>query len=180
MTNTRQENQQDIYVYPCDIWFGGGETRLRTVLGSCVAVTLWHPTLRIGGLCHFMISRSPASLKPDRGGCYADSAMAMLEREIEATGRPPHEFEAKLFGGGIMFPCPDAGCDISTNRVNERNIAAGRELAKYFGHPVVAEHLGGHGHRQLVFDVASGLAWLKHSPVVCEGWCRRCKKEKVA
>jgi len=170
---------QEIYVYPCEIWFGGGETRLRTVLGSCVAVTLWHPKLRIGGLCHFMISRAPASMRPEREGCYADSAMAMLQSRIAATGCAPSEFEAKLFGGGIMSTCRDATLELQPYQVQERNIAAGRELAKLFGHPVVAEHLGGHGHRQLVFDVSTGLAWLKHSPVVCDEGCRRCKKEQM-
>ncbi len=29
--------------------FGGGPTRISTLLGSCVSITLWHPRKRIGG-----------------------------------------------------------------------------------------------------------------------------------
>ncbi len=165
----RTLTMQDIYVHPCEIWFGGGPTRLRTTLGSCVAITLWHPTLKIGGLCHFMISRSPVARRAGREGCYADSAMVLLQQKIAATGHRPEEFEAKLFGGGMMFACPDTPKQCLSHRVQIFNIAAGRALARQYGHPLVAEHLGGRGHRQLIFDIESGLAWLKHTPVSCAG-----------
>jgi chemotaxis protein CheD len=28
---------------------------IRTVLGSCVSITLWHPVKRVGGMCHFLL-----------------------------------------------------------------------------------------------------------------------------
>lgn len=168
---------QDIHIHSCGHWFGGGEIRLRTILGSCVAITLWHPGLRVGGLCHFMIAKAPASKRGaapgERDGCYGDLAMALLQREIAAYGLLPGELEAKLFGGGQMLPCPDDGSGgCLPSKVQAQNIAAGRELVARFGHPLVAEHLGGHGHRNLVFDLTTGLAWLKHTPGDC-GRCRR-------
>lgn len=172
---------QDIHVHPCEIWFGGGPTRLRTLLGSCVAITLWHPLLRLGGLCHFMVSRSPAvARRAGREGCYAESAMVLLQQKIAATGHRPEEFEAKLFGGGMMFACPDTPRQCLSHRVQIYNIAAARALTQQYGHPVVAEHLGGQGHRQLIFDVETGLVWLKHTPGSCSG-CGGCQqKEKAA
>jgi chemotaxis protein CheD len=38
----------------------------------------------------------------------------------------------------------------------------GLNLLKQHGFTIKAEHLGGNGHRNLVFDVWSGLVWLKH------------------
>jgi len=171
---------QDIYLYPCEVWFGGGQTRVRTVLGSCVAVTLWHPTLGIGGMCHFMMPRSPVSRSKERDGCYADKAMALLRAKIRTTGRPPEEFEAKLFGAGSMFCNPCGAAECIPRQLQDRNIISGRKLVMDFGHRVVAEHLGGHGHRQLVFDIATGLAWLKHTPPPDWDRCGRCPKARAA
>lgn len=158
---------QDIHIHSGGVWFGGGDVRLRTILGSCVAITLWHPTRRIGGLCHFVTARAPAARRGDRNGCYGDSAMALLQ-EIVATGLDPRAFEAKLFGGGQMFTCTaDSPKQCLPTRVQASNIAMGRELVQRFEHPLVAEHLGGRGHRNLVFDLTTGLAWLKHTPISC-------------
>ena len=173
---------QEIYLHPCDLWFGSGEVRLRTVLGSCVAITLWHPASATGGMCHFMMSQYPDSRKQKREGCYADSAMAVLQEKIRATGRRPQEFVAKLFGAGKMFCGAGQRSECMPMRVQQNNIAAGRELTEHYGHRVVAEHLGGRGHRQLVFDITTGLAWLKHTPGVdcerCDG-CISCAKERA-
>ncbi|AFL75941.1 chemotaxis protein CheD [Thiocystis violascens] len=171
---------QDIYIHPCEVWFGGGRTRLRTTLGSCVAITLWHPTLHIGGICHFMLSHSPSVRRVDREGCYADTAMELLQAKLCATGQRPEAFEAKLFGAGNMFCRSGLSSKSIPIRIQERNIAAGRELAMQYGHRVVAEHVGGRGHRQLVFDLATGLAWLKHAGGSCADHCECRCAEKAA
>ena len=49
----------DVFLQPGEFYFGEEKTRIRTLLGSCVAVTLWHPKLRIGGMCHYMLPRRP-------------------------------------------------------------------------------------------------------------------------
>lgn len=159
-----------IFLQPCEVWFGGGQTRLYTLLGSCVAITLWHPVLHVGGMCHFMMEcRSPGrSRHPD--GCFADKAMAALEARIRAVGCHPEEFEAKLFGGGCMMS-GTSGFDAA--RLPESNIAAGREMVARCGHPIVAEHLGGEGHRHLIFEIETGQTRLRFTPkeaaVTCMG-----------
>ena len=154
---------KEIFVHPCEVWFGGGHVRLRTILGSCVAITLWHPTLRVGGMCHYMTSCRHVQRANQTNGCHAEKAMEMLQAKIRATGRSPDEFEAKVFGGGHMFP--DKGGPIChLGWVQVANITAGKELLARHGHRVVAEHLGGEGHRQLIFEVPTGQVWLKHNP----------------
>ena len=44
----------EIYLQPGELWFGDANTRIRTILGSCVAITLWHPHRRIDGMCRYM------------------------------------------------------------------------------------------------------------------------------
>lgn len=160
----------EIFLQPGELWFGDEHTRIRTLLGSCVAVTLWHPGRRIGGMCHYLLpNRSSHRGANERDGRYGDEALDMLLREIRAKHGHPSEFEAKLFGGGYMFQrngCSEKGC---AGQVQDRNIAAGRELMARHGLKVKAQHLGGHGHRQVIFDVWSGHVWLKHTPLTAAG-----------
>lgn len=157
----------EVFLQPGDIWFGSGQVRLRTILGSCVAITLWHPQRRIGGMCHFMLPE-PLQLQLQRGkpdGRYATDAMQILLRRMDACGTRPEQFEVKLFGGGRMFPSMDRLASGGVGAVQERNVEMARELAAQHGLQIKAEDLGGSGHRQVLFDIDDGAAWVKHTPL---------------
>lgn len=155
----------DIFLQPGEIFFGDADTRIRTILGSCVAITLWHPRRRIGGMCHFMLPERRRGERSELDGRYADEAMLLLIEEITRASTRAHEYEAKLFGGGNMF-APREQKQIT---VAERNIDAGRELLRRHGFNVLVEHLGGRGHRQIIFEVGSGDVWVRqHAPVTME------------
>jgi len=73
----------DIFLRPGDHYFTDRKnTRIRTLLGSCVSITFWHPRLLIGGMCHYMLPERGNELRaedwhaPD--GRYADEAVALL------------------------------------------------------------------------------------------------------
>lgn len=157
----------EIFLQPGELWFGDDETRIRTILGSCVAVTLWHPQRHVGGMCHYMLPMRPqiqraAFRAPD--GRYGDEAIELLIQEIGAAGTRPHEYIVKLFGGGRMFPTADP-----TQSVPNKNVAAARALVVRHGLKVVAEHLGGQGHRHVMLDIWSGRTWLRHSSLLPMG-----------
>lgn len=162
VTAATDDDVLEIFLQPGEFYFGEGRTRVRTLLGSCVAISVWHPRLKIGGLCHYML--------PGRGGHhgmhraldgrYADEAMLLFAREMRAAGTTPREYDAKLFGGGRMFA---NGCEVcrSGMDVPNRNVLRGRELVQQYGLRLKAEHLGGEGHRNLLFEIWSGDAYLK-------------------
>ena len=156
------EHVFDVFLRPGELFFGDRQTRIRTVLGSCVSLVLWHPGRCVGGMCHFMLP-SRGRPGPARGkaldGRYADEAMAMLTREIDLLGAPRHEYQAKVFGGGDMFS--ETGKPGAV-RVGLRNVRAVRELIAENGFEIAVEHLGGTGHRHVIFDVWSGAVWMKH------------------
>ena len=37
------------------LYFGTQAGTVRTLLGSCVALVLWHPQRRIGAMCHYLL-----------------------------------------------------------------------------------------------------------------------------
>ena len=93
----------DIFLQPGDVYFGDRGTRLRTVLGSCVSITFWHPRLLLGGMCHYMLPERAGAADDRRDGRYADEALDLLIEEMLAAGTQPRDYEAKIFGGGRMF-----------------------------------------------------------------------------
>jgi chemotaxis protein CheD len=144
---------------PGDFHFGGGHTRISTLLGSCISITLWHPHRRIGGMCHYMLAeRRIKRRRIDHAaldGHYADDAIALFLQQITEAGTRAGEYQAKLFGGGNMF---NNGGDPMA--IGTRNIDRGRELLAASNIALIAEHVGGNGHRKLHFDLHSGHAWL--------------------
>lgn len=89
-------------IHPGDWYFGTEYKRLRTVLGSCVALTAWHPTLKLGGLCHYLLASAPDARITGRDCRYAVNALEQMKLAMLAFGRPS-DFELGLFGGGDMF-----------------------------------------------------------------------------
>jgi hypothetical protein len=94
----------EIFLQPGDWYFGDKDTRIRTLLGSCIAITIWHPRLRVGGMCHFLLpGRGVCTPSVGLDGRYGDEAIAALMQELWRQRTHPGEYVCKIFGGGNMF-----------------------------------------------------------------------------
>jgi chemotaxis protein CheD len=151
----------EIFLQPGEVYFGESDTRIRTLLGSCVAVVMWHPDLLVGGMCHYMLPTRDRNGSREMDGRYADEAMELMLREIRSAGTWPREYQVKLFGGGHMFSERQAASDA---HVGAKNVEMARRLMKQHGFSSCAEHLGGSGHRNIFFDIWSGHVWVRHQP----------------
>ncbi|MGB0128208.1 MAG: chemotaxis protein CheD [Rhodocyclaceae bacterium] len=149
----------DIFLSPGEFFFGDEDTRIRTVLGSCVAITLWHPRRRIGGMCHYMLPSRGQGRSHQLDGRYCDEAIAMFLRETRGTRTLPGEYEVKVFGGGNMFPHRHH----HLLDVGRRNAETGLDLLSRHGFHVKARHLAGSGHRNVVFELWSGDVWMRYT-----------------
>ncbi len=150
-----------IFLAPGELYFGQSPDRIRTLLGSCVAITLWHPLLKLGGMCHFMLPDRPEKKSATLDGRYANEAIEMFLNEIRHNKTHPAEYQAKIFGGGNMFPNIHKG-SYGLN-IGARNCEAARQLLGKYSFQLVSENLSGIGHRVLMFDLENGAAWLKHT-----------------
>ncbi|MDP2783479.1 MAG: chemotaxis protein CheD [Sulfurimicrobium sp.] len=149
----------EVFLNPGDFHFGAETRRIHTLLGSCVAITLWHPVLRIGGMCHFMLPSRSRQEGGELDGRYGDEAVQMFLCEIDKFDTRPSEYQVKLFGGGNMFK------DFSSSTVAsvaQRNAEAGADLLRQNGFCVECEDVGGNGHRRVIFDLRDGNVWVKH------------------
>jgi len=158
----------EVFLQPGEFYFGEEMTRIRTLLGSCVAVTLWHPRLRIGGMAHYMLPQRPSRATDQAlDGRYAEEVMLMFQRELQQTRTRPADYRVKLFGGGRMFAHVQKAKRHAD--VSDRNVEIGRQLMVQHGFKIHAEDLGGDGHRNVVFDLWSGDVWLKKTARTLSG-----------
>jgi chemotaxis protein CheD len=148
----------DIYLRPGDYAIGEGECRIRTLLGSCVSMTLWHRARRVGAMSHCLLPRRE---RPGGSGLdpkYGEDALRLIVSDLDVRGIDPAECEAKLFGGADMFPASGRSAGMHIGR---RNGETARELLEGYGIPVVSGSLFGVGHRKIVFDIGTGHVWAR-------------------
>ena len=170
-----------VFVKPGDWCFAEEPLLMRTVLGACVALTVWHPLLRYGGMCHYLHAQRPgAAACAQLDARYADEAMELLLGAMHHAGTRPADYRLKLFGGARRFPTA-AMATGHAGRPHE-NLEAGVALARRHGLALVPGDVGGSAHRQVVFDSWSGEAWVRHhegDQVRCDGcgWSGECSAQ---
>lgn len=153
----------EIYLLPGDFHFGRENTRIHTLLGSCVSIALWHPILHIGGMCHFVLPSRGKTGTQRLDGRYADEAVKLILRQIGKNHTLPGEYQVKLVGGGNMFQSVHGG---KTFDVGRGNIEAARLLLEASGFNIQAEDVGGNGHRRVIIDLCDGSVWVRHEKVL--------------
>ena len=139
----------EVFLQPGELYFGDRYTRLRTLLGSCVSIVLWHRAALLGGMCHYLLPTcSHPNQKPDSR--YADVALHQLLQEVRMSGTHARDYRISLFGGGNMLESS------SRQHIGRKNIEAGLVLLAAHGLTCHARDVGGEGYRSLIFDVWSG------------------------
>jgi len=148
----------DVALLPGEYFVGGAQHRIRTLLGSCVAMTLWHPQLRIGAMSHFLLPRRDPSRPGAPDGRYGEEVLALMLAQLRRRGVDARQCQAKVFGGGAMFPQiePHGGAGIG-----HQNAQAALHMLERHDIDVVSQSVLGVGHRQIVFYVRSGDIWVR-------------------
>jgi chemotaxis protein CheD len=156
--------QKRIMVLLGGIAVAGEDTQLEAEIGACVAIVLWHEATRMGGMCHFMEPQRPDH-EPiyHLDGLYGDEAIQILLLRACALGVHPRALTARIFGGaGIGQSVEPLG---SSARLGAANIKMAERLLFRHGVEITSRHVGGHGHRSLRFDVATGKVQLHFKPI---------------
>jgi chemotaxis protein CheD len=142
------------FLYPGTLFAEQETHRVTTVLGSCIAVCLFDPTRRIGGINHYMLPLwNGEGLPTPRYGNVA--IIALIER-LQGFGCLTTRMQAKLFGGAAMW---DNGNSFVS--VGERNIDQAWLMLERYGIPVVAKDLGGSASRKIIFNSETGEVLLR-------------------
>jgi chemotaxis protein CheD len=147
--------RQDIYLHPGKIFASSEACDVKTILGPCVAVCLWDPTKRIGGVAHFLLPYSIGNGQSSPK--YGDIAIYFLIERILSLGSSRQDLKAKLFGGACVLDAMRS----PQNTLGLKNIEMARSLLEEERIPIVADDVGGRRGRKLIFRTDDGSAWVK-------------------
>jgi chemotaxis protein CheD len=131
----------------------GDVTLITLGLGSCVAVALWDPAARVGGLAHVLLPSRTLARDQSNPAKFPETAVPLLIERIAALGGSPHRLTARLVGGAAMFANISSS---SVAQMGERNVIAMREALKTARVPVMAEDTGKDYGRSVYLSVATG------------------------
>ncbi len=164
------EHILDVFLQPGDFFWGDSSTRIRTILGSCVSFCIWHPRLKEGGMCHFMLPTRGSNSENSSNilnGKYGDEAWQLFEKEFRKNSTKPAEYMVKIFGGSSMFAHEADDREVQSSKINIglKNIELSRKIVETSHLNVVSENLGGKNSRRLHFEIWSGNVWLKRQEI---------------
>ena len=127
-------------------------------LGSCIGLALYDAIDKIGALAHIMLPKQSEAKNKSNPAKFADASIDLMLAEMEARGSFKRNIKAKMFGGANMFP--NVQGKILMN-VGARNAAAVKEELIKRKIAVVAEDVGGHCGRTIIFDTRDGSVRVK-------------------
>jgi chemotaxis protein CheD len=122
-------------------------------LGSCVAIVLYDPTARIGGLAHPMLPEPSNGHPAGLPGRYVSRAVPDLVTAMLDTGAVRRRIGARLVGGASMFRDVLDGDGL---RLGRRNVEAAQEALAQAGIPIAAEEVFGTYGRSVFLRTSSG------------------------
>ncbi|MCP5078247.1 MAG: chemotaxis protein CheD [Psychromonas sp.] len=136
-----------------------------TILGSCVAVIIHVPRLKLSAICHARLPKGPCLLKKKHSFCYVDSALDYMVSELYLLGAKRSELIVKAFGGSqVIFAAQNTMKNMRVNRkksIGEQNIAALHRGLKKHGLHLVSYDLGGNRGRRLKYNTLNNEVLIK-------------------
>jgi chemotaxis protein CheD len=152
-----------IYLKPGEAHFGVEPYRVITVLGSCVAVVMYHRTTRTGAICHAVMPTYAATKKKKAQSeeilQYVDSSMDWMLKKFENMGIKANDLEVKIFGGSEIFY--DSKRYETSFSVGRKNIEAALNSIHEKKLKLKAWNVGGNKGRKVIFYTDTGEVFTK-------------------
>lgn len=145
-----------VFLKPGDIYVSDMPTMVSTILGSCIALTIFNKRLKIGGICHAMLPKSPYA-KEHSVFRYVDSSIFYMLNKFERLGIRRDEIELKLLGGADVI---DRVND-DTASIGQKNIEIALEIIRNENLQLTVSDVGGKMGRKVHFYTHTGKVLLK-------------------
>jgi chemotaxis protein CheD len=155
MKNLIAEHIPNIYLKPGEVLVTRSPVLVSTVLGSCVAVTMFSASRGFAAICHAML---PANSGRENDFRYVDTALQYLYAKVRECDAGK-DLVVKLFGGAQVLEV----CETATERqtVGDQNVARAEALLGSLGLILSARDTGGVRGRKLFFCTQSGDVYMR-------------------
>ncbi|MCE5336430.1 MAG: chemotaxis protein CheD [Desulfobacteraceae bacterium] len=126
-------------------------------LGSCIAVVIFDPVARVGGMLHYMLPES--SLDSEKAktnpNMFADTGIINLFKQSYQFGAKKEKTIVKAFGGAQILD------QNGLFNIGKRNYMAMRKIFWRNNVSIASEHIGGVVNRTVRLEMSSGRVILK-------------------
>lgn len=133
-------------------WHVGRDGSLKTLLGSCVGITIWSPQRKLGGMCHYLLPKRARRGTEPLDGRYGDEALELMVLALKKLGCPPEGCTAHLYGGADTLPDGMA----KNFNVGERNIDQAWTMLERYGLNLDGVDVGDHVPRTVTLSLLTG------------------------
>lgn len=133
-----------------------------TILGSCIAVTMFNSRLGLAAMCHAMLPAPNFQHSADEASMpfkYASSAIPAMAAVFRRACLQPHEVEVKIFGGANVIA---SSASSGRTGIGYANVHYARKLILEEGFQIQASNVGGLRGRKIIFNTQSGRVLHKH------------------
>lgn len=125
-------------------------------LGSCVAVAMYDPVAKVGGMAHVLLPDSRGQ-KTELLGKFANTGVPYLLKFMEQKGARKDRIIVKIAGGASLM-------NVSVGNfgdIGKRNIEAVKEQLNALGLRLQGEDTGGNEGRTFILDLTTGIFTVK-------------------
>jgi chemotaxis protein CheD len=128
-------------------------------LGSCIAVALYDPVSKVGGMLHYMLPESALDAQKARQNpfMFADTGIKTLLEAVTANGCNPRRMVVRLAGGAQVLDGE------GVFQIGKRNYLAARRILWKAGILISAEAVGGEVSRTTRLELATGRMWVREA-----------------
>ena len=157
----------EIFLLPGEFYFGNEYKTVKTLLGSCVGITMWNKALKVGGMCHYKLPRRLTTPSTKLDGSYGEEAMLLFLQNMSRFMLKPADMTVGVFGAGNMFSSVIKNDDKS---VGVQNIRLAHQVLKKMGFDIAHESLGGNVSRRIALDIGTGAVKIQSLDVNQQKW----------
>jgi len=152
------ENVRAVHIGEIVVSDAPDDTLVAYGLGSCVAICLYDPVARIGGMLHALL---PTALGKDGGAPakFVDRGTSLLIESLLRLGAGRNRLVAQLCGGARTWSAP--GFESDWLNIGERNVQAAQDALQAAGLRIHAQATGGRTGRTVRFSIANGQVTVK-------------------
>jgi len=135
------------------------DSMITYALGSCIAVAVYDPAAKVGGLLHYMLPDSTldAAKAKDTPGMFADTGIPLLFKSCYKMGADKKRMIVKVAGGASILD------ESNFFRIGQKNIMAMRKLFWSNNVLIDAEDTGKNFNRTVRIDLGTGKFYIKRA-----------------
>ena len=146
-------SKDEIFLLPGEFYFGSEYHKVRTLLGSCVAITMWNRRLKVGGMCHFKLPSRNNAFSVVLNGNYGEEAIQLFLQHMKHYMLKPRDMRVGVYGAGNMFK---EIIKDDFKSISAQNINLVHTLLPDLGFTIHNESLGGNVSRRISLDLDNG------------------------